>query len=521
MPAKPPDEKYEALFKEIWESKAKGRLAPPLKPTVPRLTLGEPYILQEMKKRLSPEDLLEFCRWGLRAQARNFARHERFVPIIQDTDYCSLSDAKELSRYIVQVPQTPLLPPRKLSDESSLFSSSSLSTSSSSSPSSLPSLANHSSKVQVSGSIPASLARVASGVFYLLGQMAIRSKNSDRAQLLDYHFLVSLDDFSARFISEDGCPEDEWGFKEPFSPFEPDDDPDWARLSGYQPRVLMARVAESVRSWEFSGVELAVSEIWSDDLVVPATSGAIIKSLRAYAFEAAVKRYTNFLVEILENDPSFTLTESQLEVNKLRFLLPLFTEILETAQQHLPIADQPSSEQVFAYINALEGTLAGINLVQKHPLGWISTSATSALMAAIIAHRVLEIMPGSSPIEAMNAIAQRLRETKRLHSRVRNSGVPSTIAIFLGSKWRPHYYITSSKEHWPKGSYLQKLSIEARNEEMAGRMEDVATIISQFNAKVTGNRDAKTQFPAASFSEPVIPMPEHMVQAFNGDTFAF
>ncbi|KAI9668480.1 MAG: hypothetical protein M1829_005358 [Trizodia sp. TS-e1964] len=179
---------------------------------------------------------------------------------------CAIEDAAGKTL----VPQTSVLPSRKISG-------------------SLPSPAGHSPEMQNSGSIPASLARVASGVFYLLGQMATRSKEGDRARLPDYHVLVSLDDFSvwiqycaweARFILEDGCPEDEWGFKEPFSPFKLDDDTDWARLSGYQPRVLMARVAERVRSWQFSGGELAVSEIWSDDLVVPATSGAVIKSNR-------------------------------------------------------------------------------------------------------------------------------------------------------------------------------------------------------------------------------------------------
>ncbi|KAI9684174.1 MAG: hypothetical protein M1829_003444 [Trizodia sp. TS-e1964] len=133
------------------------------------------------------------------------------------------------------------------------------------------------------------MADVVSGVFYLLGRMAICIKDS-RSQLLDYHVLVSLIDHSvwiqycawdSRFIFDNSGPEDEWGEREPCSPFKPDDDPDWARLHGMGPRVLMAMIAKDVRTWSFSEKRLALSEIWSDDLVVPAISFAAINSLGA------------------------------------------------------------------------------------------------------------------------------------------------------------------------------------------------------------------------------------------------
>ncbi|KAI9651879.1 MAG: hypothetical protein M1829_002123 [Trizodia sp. TS-e1964] len=439
---------------------------------------------------------------------------------------CLIKDA--VGKLLVEVPHSPILSPadsRRSSDASRLSESSSPSANS-----------------QLSqDSVPPTLAGVISGAFYLLGRLGV-SRRETWCQRLDYHVLVSLVDHSVwiqycawdrRFEEGEPWPEDEWDQKLPGSPFKPDNGPDWARLPGFQSRILMARVAKNVRTWQFSNEDVAISdsEIWTDDRAVPAISGAILPTydpkddisptknpVRAVNYlrtiENAALRYVKFLARVIAIDPLLSMPRSRLLIHSLLSVVPLFQEIVK----HMTASLKKPPETIRKGIDRLELSLSTLT-PEFAPNNTTPSASISTIMFGIIAEDVMENMPGSSRGDIMREIARQLLMSVD-YELTRDNGIPSIVAICLGNEQSPHLHFGASKDKWPRGSYMQQLSLNQRRHEMAGGMDFVREIVDQFNLRV--NRDAenpKQHLLEAGFLAPVVPMPGHLAQAFAGDKF--
>ncbi|KAI9684175.1 MAG: hypothetical protein M1829_003445 [Trizodia sp. TS-e1964] len=104
---------------------------------------------------------------------------------------------------------------------------------------------------------------------------------------------------------------------------------------------------------------------------------------------------------------------------------------------------------------------------------------------------------------------------------IRNVGIPSTLSICLGDAENLHCHLGASKEHWPKGSHLQQISITARKHEISAGTDFLTNLVLRFNQKFAGAGDRRQRFLDAAFAEAILPMPKHTAQAFVGSNFDY